>query len=172
MPMLIDQNVPHALLNHTLPLHHGTPRNAGNRQVPGRPPLLLLQNGRRVVLGLLLPGIGIAGPHVLGPATERVPLGTTSRSCEGMQHTLHLSHALTWFRMLRISLATPAALHLLPHPLLYLIPPHAPLQHLPHLHFSYYGTTSVPLALPCLMPLWQSPPVCTCLHCQLLSALE
>ena len=171
--MLIDQNVPHALLNHTLPPHHGTPRNAGNRQVPGRPPLLLLQTGRRVVLGLLLLGIGIAGPHVLGPATERVPLGTISRSCEGMQHTLHPSHALAWSRMLRISLATPAALHLLPPPLFFVTPLHAPFHH-------HFLTCNFPSMAPqaCLLRCLDRcrcgslAPVCTCLHCQHLSALE
>ena len=127
--MLIDQTVLRALLNHILLLQHGNHRNAGMLQVPGRPPPLLLQTGRRVVLGLLRLGLGNAGPLVLGPATERFPPRMTSMSCDSMQHTLPLSLALAWFRMLRTSLVTLAALHLLPHLRLFLIPLPRPLSH-------------------------------------------
>ena len=92
--MLTDQSAPHALLNPIPPLLRGNHRNAGTRQVPGRPPLQLLRPGRRVVLGLLLLGIGTAGTHVPGPATGRPPPRMTSMNCDSMQHTLHLSHAL------------------------------------------------------------------------------
>ena len=49
--MHIDQNVLHAPLNHIRPRRNVTNRNAGNRRVPGSPPLLLLQTGWRSVPG-------------------------------------------------------------------------------------------------------------------------
>ena len=140
--MLIDQTVLRARLNHILLLQHGNHRNAGMLQVPGRPPPLLLQTGRRVVLGLLRLGLGIAGPLVLGPATERDPPRMTLMSCDSMQHTLHLSHALAWFRMLWISLAHLAAPHLLPPFCFLLTPLPRPLHLNTSLHF-FDDTTSV-----------------------------
>ena len=169
--MLTDQSAPHAPLNHILPLRRGKHRNAGTRQVPGKPPLQLMLHGRRVVLGLLRLGLGIAGTHVLGPATERVPPRMTSRSCDSMQHTLHLSHALAWFRMLR-----PVSL---PRQLFTCCPTrvssrfhfHAPSHPNTHLHF-FDDTTSVSSCCLPLSPLRQSHSIGTCLHCQHLSALE
>ena len=175
MPMHIDLNVLHAPLNHILQRRNVTNRNAGIRRVPGSPPPLPLQNGWRRVPRPLPPALGSL-VHVPGPATERLPLGTTlSRSCEGTQHRLPPS------RLYPVSLAPDqsrplAALLLLPP---YFSSPHqhhAPFPHHMFLHFSF-GTTSVHgLFLFCLCRrcgglLW-SALVCIVSTCQHLSELQ
>ena len=116
MPIHTDLSAPRAPQNHIPPRHDATTtRNAGNRLVPGSPPPLLLKDGRRSVPGPPPPDLGSVGTHVLGPATERLLLGmTTSRSCEGMQHRLHPLPVCACICLLWTSLATQAALHLLP----------------------------------------------------------